>query len=130
MGLGPTKIPLNFEIDLDHYLDVKRKKKDFLIYSLFCALADVYAPRVLLLLLFYVLYVTCHYKKEYINNNKNNINLKAIKITLSFQPIMLFLWLVFTPQPLSAVRILFSPMVSRWMGRQQEKFVRPVSQKL
>ena len=27
------------------------------------------------------------------------------------------------------VRVLFSPMVSRWMGRQLEKFVRAVSQK-
>ena len=34
----------------------------------------------------------------------------------------------FTPQPLRAVRVLFSPMVSRWVGGK--KFVWAVSQKL
>ena len=46
--------------------------------------------------------------------------------------------LVFTPQLLRAVGVLFSPMVSRWMGvgrasvpvgGRREKFVQPVSQK-
>ena len=35
---------------------------------------------------------------------------------------------VFTPQPLRAVGVLFSPMVSRWAGGGK-KFVRAVSQK-
>ena len=37
---------------------------------------------------------------------------------------------IFTPQPLGAVGVLFSPMVSGWAGGRQEKFVRPVSQEL
>ena len=40
---------------------------------------------------------------------------------------------LFTPQPLRAVGVLFSPMVSRWAGGQAgggKKFVRAVSQKL
>ena len=36
--------------------------------------------------------------------------------------------LLFTPQPLRAVGVLFSPMVSGWAG-DGKKFVRPVSQK-
>ena len=35
---------------------------------------------------------------------------------------------VFTPQPLRAVRVLFSPMVSGWAGGGK-KFVQAVSQK-
>ena len=45
MCLSPTWIPLNFETDLDHYLDAKKKNikdPDFLIYLLLLALADVY----------------------------------------------------------------------------------------
>ena len=29
---------------------------------------------------------------------------------------------IFTPQPLKAVRVLFSPMVSGWMGGGEKKF--------
>ena len=39
---------------------------------------------------------------------------------------------VFTPQPLRAVRVLFSPMVSGWVSGRAgggKKFVWPVSQK-
>ena len=35
----------------------------------------------------------------------------------------------FTPQPLRAVGVLFSPMVSGWMGGRREKFVPAVSPK-
>ena len=38
------------------------------------------------------------------------------------------LCIFFTPQPLRAVGVLFSPMVSRWAGGRK-KFVRAVSQK-
>ena len=34
-----------------------------------------------------------------------------------------------TAQPLRAVGVLFSPMVSGWAGKRREKFVWPVSQK-
>ena len=38
--------------------------------------------------------------------------------------------IIFTPQPLRAVGVSFSPMVSGWAGGRQEKFIRAVSQKL
>ena len=37
---------------------------------------------------------------------------------------------VFSPQPLTVVRVLFSPMVSGWAGRWREEVCRVVSQKL
>ena len=49
MGLGPTRIPWNFESGLDHLLDMKRKNPDVSVYLLLCNMADV---RVLLMLLF------------------------------------------------------------------------------
>ena len=36
---------------------------------------------------------------------------------------------IFTPQPLRAVKVLFSPMVSGWAGGWHEKFVRALSRK-
>ena len=36
---------------------------------------------------------------------------------------------IFTPHPLRAVRVLFSPMVSGWGNGWREKFVRAVSEK-
>ena len=33
----------------------------------------------------------------------------------------IFFLLIFTPQPLRAVGVLFSPMVSRWAGGRREK---------
>ena len=50
---------------------------------------------------------------------------RMLPITNSIKPF-------FTPQPLRAVRVLFSPMVSGWMGGRADggvKFVRAVSQK-
>ena len=41
-------------------------------------------------------------------------------------------WLVFTPQPLRAIQVLFSPMMSGWVGIWMgygRKLVRGVSQK-
>ena len=42
---------------------------------------------------------------------------------------LLYICMVFTPQPLRAVGVLFSPFVSGWAGGGN-KFVRAVSQKL
>ena len=39
-------------------------------------------------------------------------------------------FMIFTPPPLRGVGVLFSRMVSGWVGGLPEKFIRPVSQKL
>ena len=46
-----------------------------------------------------------------------------------FASVLRCVGLVFTPQPLRAVGVLFSSMVSGWVGGRRKKFVRAVSQK-
>ena len=55
MDVGPTLIPLNFEIDLDHYLDTKKYHPNFPIHLLFtCLGGGLCFPSALAVLFFHV----------------------------------------------------------------------------
>ena len=62
----------------------------------------------------------------------NAMNAIVCDLDLQFQghwwPLKGQILAIFTPQPLRAVGVLFSPMVSGWVGGGK-KFVRAVSQK-
>ena len=51
----------------------------------------------------------------------NNIYKSAFKSVLDNAVISMQYKILFTPQPLRAVGVLFSPMVSGWAGGRQEK---------
>ena len=57
MGLGPSKIPLNFESDLDQHLDTKKTNLDFPIYTLLCDFVVVCSlQKVLFLVCFWLIF--------------------------------------------------------------------------
>ena len=68
---------------------------------------------------YYVLFLNCVISID--NYTTENTFYSIISFSLLINVVILLLKCIVTPQPLRAVGVLFSPMVSGWAGGQREK---------